>query len=286
MKSFCFVLPILHSPTLPFARDPLPLSRPSRHRHRLHARVRLARGGREVLPLQRRPGRDPDRGRVRVSAAGGDRRRWQHGSPFVALVVARGGDRPLLGDDRPGARLDPSGDRRGRPCVRGLVALVAQALAASQRRGADAGDDGRQLSQLGGAARRRLHGDDPRPLVSRHSVAAGVAPAVDRQAAHRLDGRSGSRWSRPRCSSRSSTLAARARPELPALHPVGRAASSSGSGCCSAWPGPALLSYLTWETAKIRSTQSATGILYVDFFTVVVGEVLAKYLLLATRVPV
>ena len=50
--------------------------------------------------------------------------------------------------------------------------------------------------------------------------------------------------------------------------------------------GPALLSYLTWETAKIRSTQSATGILYVDFFTVVVGEVLAKDILLATRVPV
>ena len=49
---------------------------------------------------------------------------------------------------------------------------------------------------------------------------------------------------------------------------------------------PAVLSYLTWETAKIRSTQSATGILYVDFFTVVVGEVLAKYLLLSTRVPV
>ena len=50
--------------------------------------------------------------------------------------------------------------------------------------------------------------------------------------------------------------------------------------------GPGVLSYLTWETAKIQSTQSATGILYVDFFTVVVGEVLAKYLLLATRVPV
>jgi protein NrfD len=50
--------------------------------------------------------------------------------------------------------------------------------------------------------------------------------------------------------------------------------------------GPAVLSYLTWETAKIRSTQSATGILYVDFFTVVVGEVLAKYIILATRVPV
>lgn len=50
--------------------------------------------------------------------------------------------------------------------------------------------------------------------------------------------------------------------------------------------GPAVLSYLTWETAKIRSTQSATGILYVDFFTVVVGEVLAKYLLFEMRVPV
>jgi protein NrfD len=49
---------------------------------------------------------------------------------------------------------------------------------------------------------------------------------------------------------------------------------------------PIVLAYLTWETAKIRSTQSATGILYVDFFTVIVGEVLAKYLLLTTRVPV
>lgn len=50
--------------------------------------------------------------------------------------------------------------------------------------------------------------------------------------------------------------------------------------------GPVVLAYMTWETAKIRSTQSATGILYVDFFTVVVGEVLAKYLFLTTRVPV
>ena len=50
--------------------------------------------------------------------------------------------------------------------------------------------------------------------------------------------------------------------------------------------GPAVLAYLTWETAKIRSTQSATGILYVDFFTVMVGEVLAKYVHLSTSVPV
>jgi hypothetical protein len=50
--------------------------------------------------------------------------------------------------------------------------------------------------------------------------------------------------------------------------------------------GPAVLGFLTWETAKIRSTQSATGILYVDFFTVVVGEVLAGYVLLSTGVAV
>ena len=49
--------------------------------------------------------------------------------------------------------------------------------------------------------------------------------------------------------------------------------------------GPLGLSYLIWETARIRATQSATGILYVDFFTVIVGEVLAKYLLISQRVP-
>ena len=50
--------------------------------------------------------------------------------------------------------------------------------------------------------------------------------------------------------------------------------------------GPVVLAYMTWQTAKIQSTQSATGILYVDFFTVIVGEVLAKYLLVATTVPI
>ena len=49
--------------------------------------------------------------------------------------------------------------------------------------------------------------------------------------------------------------------------------------------GPVVLAYMTWETAKIQSTQSATGILYVDFFTVIVGEVLATYLLVSQRVP-
>ena len=50
--------------------------------------------------------------------------------------------------------------------------------------------------------------------------------------------------------------------------------------------GPVVLAYMTWETAKIKSTQSATGILYVDFFTVIVGESLASYLVLATAVPI
>ena len=50
--------------------------------------------------------------------------------------------------------------------------------------------------------------------------------------------------------------------------------------------GPSVLSYLTWETAKIRSTQSATGILYVDVFTVIVGELLAKNLHLSTSITV
>jgi hypothetical protein len=50
--------------------------------------------------------------------------------------------------------------------------------------------------------------------------------------------------------------------------------------------GPAVLAWMTWETAKLRSTQSATGILYVDLFMVVVGELVAKYLLLSAALAV
>ena len=46
--------------------------------------------------------------------------------------------------------------------------------------------------------------------------------------------------------------------------------------------GPAVLAWMTWETARLRSTQSATGILYVDLFMVIVGEVVAKYVLTTT----
>jgi len=48
--------------------------------------------------------------------------------------------------------------------------------------------------------------------------------------------------------------------------------------------GPAVLAWMTWETAKLRATQSATGILYVDLFMVMVGELVAKYLLSTTAV--
>ena len=105
-----------------------------------------------------------------------------------------------------------------------------------------------------------------------------VASPVDRQAAHRVDGRARGRGRRRR-GSRS-----RSRRWQPGVGPSFRRYILSVDGIFF-WQrvlfglaGPAVLSYLTWETAKIRSTQSATGILYVDFFTVVVGEVLAKYL--------
>jgi hypothetical protein len=48
--------------------------------------------------------------------------------------------------------------------------------------------------------------------------------------------------------------------------------------------GPAVLAWMTWETAKLRATQSATGILYVDLFMVMIGELVAKYLLSTTAV--
>ena len=57
-------------------------------RHHLHARARVARGGREVLPLQRRPGGHPDRRRLRVPPAGGVRGRLARDSALVALLVA------------------------------------------------------------------------------------------------------------------------------------------------------------------------------------------------------
>lgn len=43
--------------------------------------------------------------------------------------------------------------------------------------------------------------------------------------------------------------------------------------------GPVVLAYLVWECVRIRSNQSATGILYVATAIVLIGEIAAKYFL-------
>jgi hypothetical protein len=49
--------------------------------------------------------------------------------------------------------------------------------------------------------------------------------------------------------------------------------------------GPASLIGFIWKTVEIRSTQAATGILYVQLFLVLSGELLAKYLRIAAGFP-
>jgi hypothetical protein len=49
--------------------------------------------------------------------------------------------------------------------------------------------------------------------------------------------------------------------------------------------GPVSLLWFIWKTVEIRSTQSATGILYVQLFLVLSGELLAKYLRVAAGFP-
>jgi hypothetical protein len=49
--------------------------------------------------------------------------------------------------------------------------------------------------------------------------------------------------------------------------------------------GPLSLVYFIWRTVEIRSTQSATGILYVQLFLVLAGELLAKHLRVFAGLP-
>ena len=49
--------------------------------------------------------------------------------------------------------------------------------------------------------------------------------------------------------------------------------------------GPAAFAYMVRETARMRSTQSATGILYMAMIFVVYGEFLARYLTVAGAGP-
>jgi hypothetical protein len=49
--------------------------------------------------------------------------------------------------------------------------------------------------------------------------------------------------------------------------------------------GPFALIWFVWKTVEIRSTQSATGILYVQLFLVMSGELLATYLRVSAGFP-
>jgi hypothetical protein len=49
--------------------------------------------------------------------------------------------------------------------------------------------------------------------------------------------------------------------------------------------GPASLIWFIWKTVEIRSTQSATGILYVQLFLVLSGELLSTYLRVIAGLP-
>jgi hypothetical protein len=50
--------------------------------------------------------------------------------------------------------------------------------------------------------------------------------------------------------------------------------------------GPLALSFFVWRTAEMKSNQAATGLLYVALVFVLVGELLAAYLTVATGFPV
>lgn len=49
--------------------------------------------------------------------------------------------------------------------------------------------------------------------------------------------------------------------------------------------GPLLLAGLVWQTVRMRSTQSATGLLYVALFLVLFGELISQFLTLETGLP-
>jgi hypothetical protein len=49
---------------------------------------------------------------------------------------------------------------------------------------------------------------------------------------------------------------------------------------------PLALSWMIWQTVKIRSTQSATGILYVAVVFILFGEFLSHYILVSTGYPI
>jgi hypothetical protein len=50
--------------------------------------------------------------------------------------------------------------------------------------------------------------------------------------------------------------------------------------------GPLLVALMTWETVKINSTQSATGLLYVATIFAIIGEILSKHIFHTNAIPI
>ncbi len=76
---------------------------------------------------------------------------------------------------------------------------------------------------------------------------------------------------------------------LNAMHPVYLFWGAFGLFICTRWAVgllvPAVFVYMTHDCIKRRSTQSATGILYVAGVLVFIGEIVALYLVRATGLP-
>ena len=171
----------------------------------------------------------------------------------------------------------PRSDRRGprrsssRPLGGGLRRpLVFGALAwGGGRLGTPA-----LLAPAGGPQRgdgRRLRGDDPRPLVPRHAEAAGGAahPAVARPPRRSSPSRS--------CCSSSGSATRRGTGRRRA-----RSARSSGPWALFVWLRlivglvfPLVVSWAAVQTARTRSMESATGLLYINVGTIAAGTILA-----------
>ncbi len=50
--------------------------------------------------------------------------------------------------------------------------------------------------------------------------------------------------------------------------------------------GPLVVAIMTWETVKINSTQSATGLLYVATIFAIIGEILSKHIFKINAIPI
>ena len=127
-----------------------------------------------------------------------------------------------------------------------------------------------QLAVLDRGDRRRLRGDDPGPLVPGHAQAArGAAhPPV----AHPVRGRRACRS----CCSWSG------RRPAPGPADVGPFASLVGPWALFVWLRlivglvfPLVVSWAAVQTARTRSMESATGLLYINVGTIAAGTILA-----------